>query len=90
MLRRERFRRYASATEVRELIAALATAATVIRDPVDPAAVTRDPRDDYLVALALATRAGALVSGDRDLTELEHPGIRVLTPRQFLDLVEAD
>jgi uncharacterized protein len=34
--------------------------------------VLRDPKDDYLVALARASDAEAIVTGDRDL--LEHPG----------------
>jgi predicted nucleic acid-binding protein len=46
-------------------------------------AVTRDPNDDYLVALAVAAQADALISGDRDLTDLQTP-VPILTPRMFL------
>ncbi len=49
VLLRDRFRRYVTAAEVRELVADLAAVATVIRDPPDPVAITRDPNDDYLV-----------------------------------------
>jgi len=84
VLLRDRFRRYVTAAEVRELVADLAAVATVIRGPPDPVAVTRDPNDDYLVALAVAAQADALVSGDRDLTDLEDPPVPVLTPRTFL------
>jgi predicted nucleic acid-binding protein len=59
--------------------------ALMLRDPPDPVAVTRDPNDDYLVALAIAAQADALVSGDRDLTDLQDPPVSVLTPRTFLD-----
>lgn len=50
--------------------------------------MTRDPADDYLVALAHATEAELLVSGDRDL--LDAPDLRtpVVTPRLFLDRLE--
>lgn len=85
VLLRDRFRRYVTAAEVRELVADLAAVAIVLRDPPDPAAVTRDPNDDYLVALAVAAQADALISGDRDLTDLEDPPVPVLMPRTFLD-----
>lgn len=85
VLLRDRFRRYVIAAEVRELVADLAAVATVIRDPPDPVAITRDPNDDYLVALAVAAQADALVSGDRDLTDPQDPPVPVLTPRTFLD-----
>jgi putative PIN family toxin of toxin-antitoxin system len=85
VLLRDRFRRYANPDEVRELAADLAAVAIVLRDPPDPVAITRDPNDDYLVALAVAAQADALVSGDRDLIDLEDPPVPVLTPRTFLD-----
>lgn len=84
VLLRDRFRRYVTTVEVRELVADLAAVATVLRDPPDPVAVTRDPNDDYLVALAVAAQADALISGDRDLTDLQSPPVPVLTPRMFL------
>jgi len=83
VLLRDRFRRYVTAAEVRELVANLAAVAIVIRDPPDPVAVTRDPEDDYLVALAVAAQTDALISGDRDLTDLQGPPVLVLTPRMF-------
>jgi len=84
VLLRDRFRRYVTIAEVRELVADLAAVATVLRDRPDPVAVTRDPNDDYLVALAVAAQADALISGDRDLTDLQSPPVPVLTPRMFL------
>lgn len=52
--------------------------------------MSRDPDDDYLIALARTARADALVSGDADLTDLDLTDLPVLTPRQFLeDLVAA-
>jgi uncharacterized protein len=85
VLLRDRFRRYVTAAEVPELVADLAAVAIVLRDPPDPVALTRDPNDDYLIALAVAAQADALISGDRDLTDLEDPPVPVLTPREFLD-----
>ncbi len=47
--------------------------ATVLPDPVSPPRLVRDPEDDYLVALARAESADAIVTGDRDL--LDHEGL---------------
>jgi predicted nucleic acid-binding protein len=45
----------------------------VLADPRDPPRVLRDRGDDYLVALAKAAAAEAIVTGDRDL--LDHEGL---------------
>lgn len=49
-------------------------------------AVPLDPKDDMIVATAVAARAEYLVTGDRrHLIVLEHyEGIRILSPRAFL------
>ncbi len=50
----------------------------------------RDPKDDKLLALAVAGQAKLILSGDRDLLAL-HPfrGIDILNPRQYIDLNRA-
>lgn len=51
--------------------------------------VTRDPSDDQVIACAVAARAEYLVTGDDDmLVVAEYQGIRIISPRQFLDLLE--
>lgn len=54
----------------------------LLPDPSAPPQVLRDAKDDYLVALALAGRADAIVTGDRDL--LDHDGLvpPAITPRE--------
>jgi len=49
--------------------------------------VCRDPRDDYLVALATASGAEAIVTGDLDLLAIDPSQltIDVITPRQLVD-----
>jgi uncharacterized protein len=56
-------------------IAALAGDAIQIDDSLDPPAVSPDSDDDYLIALARAARADAIVSGDSDLTQLADPNL---------------
>ena len=71
----------------RALIRAFVASSIELTDPPEPPAVTRDPKDDYLVALAREAGAFALISGDRHLLELD---IRppVLTPRELFDLLQ--
>lgn len=49
------------------------------------ARVSRDPKDDWVLAAALAAKCHCILSGDLDLTELgRHRGIPILRPRDFL------
>ena len=51
---------------------------------------TKDPDDDKYIAVAMQGRAGFLVAGDSDLLDLkEYDGIRIVSPRTFLDLLVA-
>lgn len=61
--------------------------------PVIPAdtvrGVAEDLGDDLVVATAVAGRADFLVTGDRRLREIgEYAGVRIVTPREFLDLLD--
>ena len=52
--------------------------------------VTRDPKDDPVVACAIEGRAEFIVSGDQDLLVLgTYEDVRLVTPREFLGLLEA-
>ena len=89
VLTRSRLRCYLSLDEAARFLADLASQATLVPDaPAPHPAVCRDPRDDYLVALALKTQADAIVTGDRDLLELVNPPVAVLTPRALIDRVD--
>jgi uncharacterized protein len=51
--------------------------------------VCRDRSDDVVLATALAGKADVIVTGDDDLLVLkELRGIRILSPRQFLELLD--
>ncbi|HVF75166.1 MAG TPA: putative toxin-antitoxin system toxin component, PIN family [Acidimicrobiales bacterium] len=55
--------------------------AAVMESDGPPAQVCRDPDDDYLVALALAT-GSLLVSGDKDLLSVQVEHLEVLVPAE--------
>lgn len=60
----------------------------VMVEPVPPVTLCADPFDNYLLALAGASRADFLVTGDRrDLLHLcRHAGTRIVAVREFLAL----
>lgn len=88
VLLREKFRRYATAWEVAEFVAGLREKGVMAEEgTVEP--VSRDPKDDYLLALARASGADFLISGDQHLHALEGQGLpRAITPRDFVDFLE--
>ena len=52
--------------------------------------VCRDADDDVVLATAQAAKADIIVTGDDDLLVLkEFHGIRILSPRQFIELLSA-
>ncbi|MHB1549246.1 MAG: hypothetical protein ACYCV5_06710 [Acidimicrobiales bacterium] len=57
--------------------------APLVEDPAAEA-VSRDPADDYLIALARASTADRVISGDKDLVSLDDLEPPVLTPAQAL------
>lgn len=90
VLEREKFRSYVSPQEARQFVSEVADLADAHADPEVAPKATRDPDDDYLVALARAAGTEGIVSGDADLTgegDLDPP---VLTPRQVLDRLSRD
>jgi uncharacterized protein len=85
VLRRPKFAGSISPAEIDGLLDALREDATLHNDPSTEARLTRDPDDDYLVALAVASHADCIVSGDADLLALETPDVPVITPRAFVE-----
>lgn len=57
--------------------------ATVV-DACEHIAVCRDPKDDFLLSLAVSANADLLVTGDEDLLVL-HPfrGIHIISYKEF-------
>ena len=83
VLYRDKFRRWVSLSDAQGYVAALADEAELRPEAGKPSKATRDPDDDYLVALAEQADA-VIVTGDDDLLGMDlHPP--AMTPRAFLD-----
>ena len=87
VLDRPRIRERVTPGQASRLIDAIQHAAVVVADPARDEALTPDPDDDYLVALARAARARYLVSGDAHLLGIADPQPSIITPRQLIDAI---
>jgi putative PIN family toxin of toxin-antitoxin system len=88
VLSRPKFERAASDGRAEAYVALIAERATRVEDLAPAAAATADPDDDYLVALASAHDAEAIVSGDRHLLAVASDDLPVWTPRMLVDRLE--
>lgn len=74
-----------SQSEAEEVIAAVKADSEMLEAQQLAAPVCRDEEDDWILATALAARAGAIVTDDKDLLALKrYEGIPILTPREAL------
>ena len=72
--------------ELEAVLAALLSQAELTPGKLQLPGVTRDPKDDPVVACAVEGQADYIVSGDQDLLALgEYEGIQVITPRRFVE-----
>lgn len=63
--------------------------ATMVRIKPLSHPICRDSDDDKILATAIAGKAEILLTGDKDLLVLkEHIGIRILSPRQFVEWLD--
>lgn len=76
--------------ELEMILAALLTETEVVPGRLQLPGVTRDPKDDAILACALEGKTDYLVSGDQDLLMLgEYEGVQVVTPRYFLGILSS-
>jgi len=87
VLSRDKFRRYLSQVEADQFVALLRREAELRADPPRAPRIAVDPKDDYLLALASATRADLLISGYAHLTGLTDVRPPVTTPARLVDLL---
>jgi uncharacterized protein len=77
-----------SDAEVDLILAALLSQAEVVGGDLRLPGVSRDPKDDPLVAYAMEGAADYLVSGDADLLDLgKHENTRMVSPREFIEIL---
>ena len=84
---RPRLRRWIELPVAELFVGRIKNAAEPVPDPGEVEVHTRDPGDDYLIALARAHGAELIVSGDRDLLEWEEQLPPVITPATFAEIV---
>jgi putative PIN family toxin of toxin-antitoxin system len=84
VLRRPKFSARLPDEAVQQFIAAIVAISEIAADPSPATTRSRDPKDDYLLDLAIAANVDVLISGDHDLTDLTDPGVLIQTPRDFL------
>lgn len=86
VLHRDKFRPYLTQEEAELLVDAIEGASDLVPDPQHVGQLSPDPRDDYLIALALSEDVDGIISGDRDLVVSGGP--RVLRPHDLLNLLQ--
>lgn len=84
---RPKLRKYFSAQQASELVTFLKSAYFYV-EITSRVSICRDPKDNYLLALAKDSEASFLVTGDQDLLVIqEFEGIRILRYAEFLSLI---
>lgn len=81
-----------SQSQVSWLLQAMGASGDHVRTaPTVIPAIGRDRKDDYLLTYSMAGNATHLVTGDKDLLELDNSfEFRIVTPAQFLALLQVD
>jgi putative PIN family toxin of toxin-antitoxin system len=91
LLGKSRLRRYAAYADedVRDFIRWLLFETELVENVPHLRVVANDPKDDPIVATAVAAKADYLVTGDRaHLPPIgEFRGIRIISPREFLEIL---
>ena len=83
VLTRPRLTKRITAEDAHAFIHSIRVVADLAPDGVAPLAFTRDPDDDYLIALARAHEADVIVSGDKDLLTWPEQQPPVVAPATF-------
>lgn len=82
-------RKFRMTPAVKLFVTELRRRAAVVKPSLLTAQICRDPNDDVVLATAVAARAEVIVTGDDDLLVLkEYQGIRIMSPRQFLEMLD--
>ena len=82
---RSKFANQIFSEDIAELVELLHHSATLQTDPPNVEALTDDPDDDYLAALAVEADVGFLVTGDDALQRWTSDVVTVVSPREYLE-----
>lgn len=82
--RRPKFRKYIDSSDISELLSTMHEYAVFFEvEKVLP--ICRDPKDDFILALADVSKASFILTGDQDLLELEKTGnTKIITISEYL------
>jgi len=83
---RDKFRRYFSAEDVEQLLLELTRKSTFVK-VTSEVSICRDPKDNFLLALALESTATHIITGDKDLLVLKRFGeTEIVTLTEYLSI----
>lgn len=89
VLQYSKFQRYFDDKTRLRFVALIASLSELVDFPDQVPRLVRDPKDDYLIACALAGKADFLVSGDKDVLEIiAVETVKIVTAKQFLETLE--
>lgn len=87
VLNREKFDKYVTHDERMRFMVSFLKVAEII-EISETIIACRDPKDDKLLGLVVSGNADFLITGDKDLLVLDpFRGVKIITPREFLDKV---
>jgi putative PIN family toxin of toxin-antitoxin system len=86
-LTNEYFRDRFELNDLAEIVAGVEEAGIAYDDPQGVEALLRDPDDDYLVALALESKANAIITGDKDILDHKDLNPVALNARKACELL---
>jgi putative PIN family toxin of toxin-antitoxin system len=77
-----------SNTDPERMLGELRRLAEIVDPPPLPAPVSRDPSDDAMLALAVASQADMIITGDADFLTLgSHAGIPIIDPAEAINRI---
>ncbi len=83
--RRPKMRKYFTLARAEENIERMGRVGHVLKREPKVLPICRDPKDDFLLALAKAAKADLVITGDEDLLVLKKYGrTRIVAPARFL------
>jgi putative PIN family toxin of toxin-antitoxin system len=89
VLQYSKFQRYFDDKTRLRFVALIASLSELVDVPDQMPRLVRDPKDDYLIACALAGKADFLVSGDKDVLDIKAvETVKMVAAKQFLKILE--